>query len=299
MGGFGQVPPGGGRTLPPLVAAIRRFNGSTFILVLAIVYSLTLLLSLMDSLTSAGGFFLDLLSAAPQILVCIGMWMLYASAKGRFSVTGYTLASVGLIIRLVLLILGYVIALFAILVLMIAVGEYSDGASTGVTVGLVIGVLVSAVINVLYLVKVRQVATSSRAVLLGQSRELKVSLYPIIILGIAAVGKLIIFAVLRALSGTLSMMIWQLAYQMSYMLGTDASSLMSQAYSMLGLGSGFLSIVSSLLDIAVTVLFLIALVQYRGLRQTAAPAGGAPFGGNGYPGQQPNQFQQSNQFDGF
>jgi hypothetical protein len=299
MGGFGQVPPTGGRSLPPLVAAIRRFNSSTFILVLAIVYSLTLLLELTDSLTSAGGFFFTLLGEAPQILVCIGMWMLYASAKGRFSVTGYTLANVGLIIRLVLMLLGYLIALFFLLMLAVYFGQYSDGSITGVTVGVVVGILVGAVINVLYLLKVRKVVTSSRDVLLGQSRALKVSLYPIVILGIAAVGKLIIFAVLRAISGSLGMMLWQMAYQLSYMLGTDASSLMSQAYSLLGLGSGFLSIVSSLLDIAVTVLFLIALVQYRGLGQTAAP-----YGGSGYPGQQPNQFQpdpfqQSNQFDEF
>jgi hypothetical protein len=294
MGGFGQVPPSGGRNLPPLVAAIRRFNSSTFVLVLAIVYSLTLLLELSDSLTSAGGFFFTLLGEAPQILVCIGMWMLYASAKGRFSVTGYTLANVGLIIRLVLMLLGYLIAIFFLLMLAIYFGQYSDGSITGVTVGVVVGILVGAVINVLYLLKVRQVVTSSRSVLLGQSRELKVSLYPIVILGIAAVGKLILFAVLRAISGSLGMMLWQMAYQLSYMLGTDASSLMSQAYSLLGLGSGFLSIVSSLLDIAVTVLFLIALVQYRGLRQTAAP-----YGGSGYSGQQPNQFQQPNSFDGF
>jgi hypothetical protein len=294
MGGFGQVPPSGGRNLPPLVAAIRRFNSSTFVLVLAIVYSLTLLLELSDSLTSAGGFFFTLLGEAPQILVCIGMWMLYASAKGRFSVTGYTLANVGLIIRLVLMLLGYLIAIFFLLMLAIYFGQYSDGSITGVTVGVVVGILVGAVINVLYLLKVRQVVTSSRSVLLGQSRELKVSLYPIVILGIAAVGKLIIFAVLRAISSSLGMMLWQLAYQLSYMLGTDASSLMSQAYSLLGLGSGFLSIVSSLLDIAVTVMFLIALVQYRGLRQTAAP-----YGGSGYSGQQPNQFQQPNSFDGF
>jgi hypothetical protein len=156
-----------------------------------------------------------------------------------------------------------------------------------------VGLIVGAILNVLYLVKVRKVVTSSRDVLLGQSRELKVSLYPVVILGIAAVGKLIIFAVFRAISGSLGMMIWQLTYQMSYMLGIDASSLMSQAYSLLGLGNGFLSIVSDLLDIAVTVLFLIALVQYRGLRQTAAP-----YGGNGYSGQ-PNQPQQPNPFDEF
>jgi F0F1-type ATP synthase assembly protein I len=298
MGGFGQVPPTGGRSLPPLVAAIRRFNSSTFILVLAIVYSLTLLLELTDSLTSAGGFFFTLLGEAPQILVCIGMWMLYASAKGRFSVTGYTLANVGLIIRLVEMILIYVLVFFVILVAMIGISQYSSDFGSGIVVGFLVGLIVEAILNILYLVKVRKVVTSSRDILLGQSRELKVSLYPIVILGIAAVGKLILFAVLRAISGSLGMMLWQMAYQLSYMLGTDASSLMSQAYSLLGLGSGFLSIVSSLLDIAVTVLFLIALVQYRGLGQTAAP-----YGGSGYPGQQPNQFQpnqfQPNQFDEF
>jgi hypothetical protein len=307
-GGY-QNPPAGYGGLPPLVAAIRRFNGSTFMLVVAIVYSLTLLLSLADSFSGVGTFLTTVLGTAPQILVCIGMWLLYASAKGRFSVTGYTLANVGLIIRLVEMILVYVLAFFVILVAMIGISQYSSDFGTGIVVGLLVGLIVGAILNVLYLVKVRKVVTSSRAVLLGQGRELTVSLYPIVILGLAAFGKLIGFVVVRIVSANLGMILWQLANQMSYMLDIDIYEVMGQAYSVLGLGNSFMTIFSSLLDVAVAVLFLIVLIRYRALGQNAPAGGSHPnsnpysygnYGGtpNGasYQNNQANSFQQNNQF---
>ena len=93
--GMYTQPAYGGAPLTPPQTAVKQTAGSTIFMVLAILYSATTLLSFITGLaTSNSGLavFLSILFSVPAILLTIGMWMSFASARQP----GNRLSGVGL-----------------------------------------------------------------------------------------------------------------------------------------------------------------------------------------------------------
>jgi hypothetical protein len=284
---------------------MRQFQGGVLFLIITIAYTLTLVLSLCQSFSGILSLISTIISMAPQILICIGLWMLFAAAKGAPSVTGYTLASVGLIIRLVLVILGGVIGLIAVLVFAAITGLSDVEGGPLIIVILMLAILAEVCINLFYLIGLNQVAKSSKAVTQGTGRELKVPLYPIILMVIMVLFQVIWFIVTLAGRQMINAILNQLMWSMYYSMDSTSISAFYQILNTLGLSGGALVTISRLVSIAAVVLYIIGLVQYRKLNQWAQPQPVYPQGGGnpqgGYTGafqQRPQQNQSQNNFGG-
>ena len=82
--GMYAQPAFGGAPLTPPQTAVKQTAGSTIFMVLTILYSATTLLSFVTGLANSEGglaVFMSILVSVPAILLTIGMWMSFASAR--------------------------------------------------------------------------------------------------------------------------------------------------------------------------------------------------------------------------
>jgi hypothetical protein len=288
---------------------MRQFQGGVLFLIITIVYTLTLVLSLCQSFNGALSVISTLISLAPQILICIGLWMLFAAAKGAPSTTGYTLASVGLIIRLVLAILSGVVGIIGVVIFSAATGLTDVDGGGLLMVMILMAIAVGVCLNAFYYIGLYQVAKSSKAVTQGTGRELKVPLYPIILMIVIALFQVVWFIFTLAGQQIINAILNQMIWSMGYMLDSSSYSAIYQVLHMLGLSTSGLVTMSKLVNIASVILCLVGLIQYRKLNQWAysypqnpqpvyPQGGGNPQGGYAGGFQQPQQNQNQNNFGG-
>ncbi len=122
------------------------------------------MLDLMDRWGGSTALLGALLGQLPAILICVGMWLLFASALKRgpapASTTGLTFIKVVTIIRLVLFVLGLVLVEGVLILSIVAASEYGGGSVIGVMIVLALVVLaVAAVVVVYYVLLVKTINT--------------------------------------------------------------------------------------------------------------------------------------------
>lgn len=262
-GQYRNAPPTGGMHVLSM-REIQQFHGGVLSLVFVILYTVSLALTLFSSARSGGaGFFLGLIGSLPAILICVGVWMLFAKSKGTPATTGYSLAAAGLVIRIVYSILLYLVGVILSLVGggLLREFAYEDSFMTaGIVLALVL--VIAAVLTVIYLVKLRRVATSSREVLRGVRFSPQVSLYPVVLLSLSALSSVIRLLASVPLTRYVYNLLDQIAMVLYFSVGSDS---VDYLYQLVGtvLGGSVLSTVSSLVSLAVTLLAIVLLVQYR------------------------------------
>lgn len=272
QGGTGQyrpAPPADGVYALP-VREMQRFHGGVLSLVFIILYTLSLALTLYSGFRSgAAGAFGSLIGSLPAILICIGLWMLFGKSKGMPTTAGYSLAAAGVVVKLIYTLLVDVLLIAAFLLggAMLREFAYEDGFLAAGIVG-ALAVVIVAVFSVVYLVKLRRVATSSREVLRGTRFSPQVSLFPVVILCLSALFSVIRLLVSAPLTQYVYRLLDQFAMVLYFEMGSEGvDSLYQLAGTLLG-GSVFATI-SSLVSLAVTLLAIVLLVQYRGATREA------------------------------
>lgn len=250
--------------------SLSRFHGGALSLVFIILYTLSLALTLYSGFRGgAAGMAGSLIGSLPAILICIGLWMLFAKSKGTPTTAGYSLAAAGLVIKIIYTLLVDVILIVVFLLggAMLREFVYEDSFMTIGIVGALVVVIV-AVISVIYLVKLRKVASSSREMLRGTRLSPQVSLFPVVILSISALFSVIRLLVSVPLTQYVYRLLDQFAMVLYFEMGSEGvDSLYQLAGTLLG-GSVFATI-SSLVSLAVTLLAIVLLVQYRSVTREA------------------------------
>ena len=262
-GRYQPAPPTGGMYAQS-VREMQAFHGGVLSLVFIILYTLSLALTLFSGFRSgAAGVFGGLIGGLPTILICIGLWMIFAKSKGMPTTTGYSLAAAGVVVELVYTLLLDVLLIVAFLLGGAVLREftYEDSLMTVGIVGALV-VVIAAVITVIYLVKLRQVAASSREVLRGTRFSPKVSLFPVVLLCLSALFSVIRLLVSVPLTRYVYRVLDQFAMVLSFEIGSEGVNTLYQFADTL-LGGSVLATISSLVSLAVTMLAIVLLVQYR------------------------------------
>lgn len=260
-----QSAPSAGGMYARSVREMQTFHGGVLSLVFIILYTLSLALTLVSGFRSgAAGAFGGLIGSLPAILVCIGLWMIFAGSRGTPTTAGYSLAAAGVVVKMIYALLLDVLLIVAFLLggAMLREFAYEDGFMTMGIVGALVVVIV-AVITVIYLVKLRQVAASSREVLRGTRFSPKVSLFPVVLLCLSALFSVIRLLVSVPLTRYVYRVLDQLSMALYFEMGSEGVNTLYQFADTL-LGGSVLATISSLVSLAVTLLAIVLLVQYRG-----------------------------------
>ncbi len=194
-----------GWTASPALQSVRKLATSPLYLTMAIAYSVSLLMRLIVSVTgvnamanlivsalmpilyeadmeymvyeiqdmlysmSGTGVFTAILSMLPTILVAVGMWMVFVSAKNRtapsMKTSGLTMIKVINIINMVAVDIVYALLLIACIVGMVAAGSYAEEELTIVMAVVLILLIGIAVLVNLYYGKINKTINTMKSVI--------------------------------------------------------------------------------------------------------------------------------------
>lgn len=198
-------PTGGIRTTHSTRRAICDLCISPLSLVAIVAYSLTILFNLIGALNGSTGIFGKILDSGsmwdlkymlgdaydvikgvstftaiigvlPTILIAVGLWMIYASAKqNSIKTTGFIIIKVIIIIQFVFFCIGLVVVEIAALVMAISLSDYEY--MMGILIAVIFGLaIVGALLVVYYLKAIQTVDTIKTSFVTGNPSD-KVSVY--------------------------------------------------------------------------------------------------------------------------
>ena len=228
--------------------------GSGSALTMAILVSVSILMSLISGIGSGTGFIGTLISNVSVILFCIGLWMCFAGARKRSLTTGgFTVLSAGLIYSLVMscILLGLVVILSLILV-----GVAKETRVLGIILLLIsCGILALVVV---YNTQLRRAVKSAKQIVIDGQGQIETHMYSIVLMYIGAgcaVLNLISTLALQGMAGSLRSML--------YGIGRDMPSSMYSTYATL-IGSltggfSFASVVTALIAAALPIIAALTL----------------------------------------
>lgn len=210
--------------------------------------------------------FMTLLVQIPNIMICVGGWMLYAScSKGQPKTSGFTVINTVLLIRQIFATIPWIVVLIAGLLLLLA-GE----STTAIGFLVLLGDAIALSLVTMYWNGMRRATVQGRKLLRGEDTVWSSSLLVIVLTGFNVAGQL---WSLFAQSGTsymearLADSIWQWTYEI---IGNSiiADYVYQYLASILGLnrGSG-LQTLASILSVSVPVCAIVILAKIRGYSQ--------------------------------
>ncbi len=184
-----------GRRTQPMIRAVLNASSSYSTLALACFWSISLLCLLVFAVLTVNPL---LLLAGPGILTVVGLWLIFGG-EGRTLRMGYTLISGSLQIMSILsalVLTALCLICFVAIFLCTSYQSYDDISAS--LLFLAVGLLLALPVLLVFLHKVRRIATTSRSVLLRSRTTVEVSLYAIGVFLLGAGG--LVYAALHVSS---------------------------------------------------------------------------------------------------
>ncbi len=174
-----------GKYTQPVIQTVLTASKSYTTLVLACFWTLSTLCLLIFSALAVNPL---LLVAAPGVIIMVGLWMIFGGV-GHTRRMGYTFIATGLqIISIFLTLALAVLCMLAFLAIFLCTSYQSYEDFSAALLLLSLGLLIALPVVVVFLHKLRRIATTTRSVLLRSRPSVELSLYAILMLVFGAGG---------------------------------------------------------------------------------------------------------------
>lgn len=255
-------------------AQLKRLAGSPLVLAAIICYSTMLLFSLISAFVDGNStilnalnsldvmddfmfayssyyyrlrsvsMMLSILGQGPTIAICVGMWLIYASAKSRAELknSGFRVIQIVTIIRAGLLCL-LMLAMF--IIMLVAASAMSNSVGKGFVVGFIFSLLLSVAVMAFYYVKVI-VMLDGISQMIASGRKTP------------------------AAGGVVAVIVYTILFAVGALIGCFASN-------------GIFAMLSGLVNCGALVCFIIVLFRYRSWYMNARETAGGGYGNGVMP----------------
>lgn len=210
--------------LNPMENEVKKLLAGNLFLALCLLYTINLFSEVVLNFTWYG-----LVLSVFSILTCVSMWLLYSKSKqNMFHTTGINIL---LVVNYIKLVAAIVVCVILDIIFVPAILGTSSDEDVGYALLTILIIFLIEALWIGYIWLITRIFSDGKQFALRQRGNIRVSLYPVVIIGISVFGKVVVFLIKAYIDSISNQVIGSINQ-----FGEDTSSSIGSLFDMFGLG---------------------------------------------------------------